>query len=161
LKVCIICTAALHKRIIVAAFIIKAFPLDSMETEALFMLGILYSGNSIMKKERACFSPVILTMTKALVIIIAMPTKYIRVPTQAELSKNTPANNAITGSLAPQGINGVNIAVVLLCLSFLMVLVAMIPGIAQPVPIIIGMIDLPERPTFLKNLSITTATLAM
>ncbi len=90
-----------------------------------------------------------------------MPKKYINVPTQAASPKNTPANNAITGNLAPQGINGVNIAVVLLCLSFLIVLVAMIPGIAQPVPIIIGIIDLPDKPTLLKYLSITTATRAM
>ena len=55
----------------------------------------------------------------------------------------------------------VSIAVVLLCLSFFIVLVAITPGIAQPVPITIGIIDFPDSPTFLKNLSITTATLAI
>ncbi|MPM96580.1 hypothetical protein SDC9_143744 [bioreactor metagenome] len=94
-------------------------------------------------------------------MIITIPVKYIVVPTHAASLKNTPANNAITGSLAPQGINVVNIAVVLLCLSFLIVLVAITPGIPHPVLIIIGIIDFPDKPTFLKKRSITTATRAI
>ena len=75
--------------------------------------------------------------------------------------KNTPANNAITGSFAPQGINGVSIAVVRRSRSLRMVRQAITPGMAQPVPIIMGMIDFPESPTRLKNGSITTATRAI
>ena len=90
-----------------------------------------------------------------------MPAKYIEVPTQALSAKKTPANNEITGSLAPQGINGVSIAVALFSLSFLIVRHAIIPGMAQPVPITKGITDLPERPTFLKMGSSTTETRAM
>ena len=85
-----------------------------------------------------------------------MPTKYIIAPTQGESPKNTPAKSAITGSFAPQGINGVSIAVALRSLSFLMVLQAITPGIEQPVPITKGIIDLPDKPTFLNIGSKTT-----
>src|SRR6056297_577016 len=114
-----------------------------------------------MKKDLLFFSPVILTTINAPTIIMAIAKKYINVPIQAASLKKTPANKAIIGNLAPQGIKGVSIAVVLRCLSFYIVLVAITPGIAQPVPITIGIIDRPDRPTFLKNLSITTATLAI
>ena len=77
------------------------------------------------------------------------------------ISITVPANNDITGSFAPHGINGVNIAVALLSLSLRMVRQAITPGIAQPVPITIGMMDLPERPTRLKIGSITTETRAI
>ena len=43
--------------------------------------------------------------------ISRMPTKYIRVPTQEASAKNAPANSAMTGSFAPQGMNGASIAV--------------------------------------------------
>ena len=79
-----------------------------------------------------------------------MPTKYIIVPTQLAFGKKAPLNRAITGSLAPHGMNGVNMAVARRSRSLRMVRQAMIPGIAQPVPITKGMTDLPDRPTFLK-----------
>ena len=90
-----------------------------------------------------------------------MPTKYINVPTQGVSGKNAPTNNAITGSLAPHGINGVSMAVALLSRSLRMVRQAMIPGIAHPVPITIGITDFPERPTLLKIGSKTTVALAI
>ena len=90
-----------------------------------------------------------------------IPAKYINVPTQGVSGKNAPTNNAITGSFAPQGINGVSIAVALLSLSFRMVRHAMMPGIAHPVPITSGITDLPERPTLLNMGSSTTVALAM
>mgnify|MGYP006962772438 CR=1 FL=1 len=73
--------------------------------------------------------------------------KYIKKLTHPASSKNAPANNAITGILAPHGIKGVNIAVARRSLSFLIVLLAIIPGIAHPVPITKGITDFPERPT--------------
>ena len=90
-----------------------------------------------------------------------MPTKYISVPTPGVSGKNAPTNKAITGNLAPHGINGVSIAVALLSLSLRIFLQAMIPGIAHPVPITIGITDLPESPTLLKIGSSTTVALAM
>ena len=79
-------------------------------------------------------------------------------PTHEASAKNAPANNAITGSFAPHGINGVSMAVALLSLSFRMVRHAMIPGIAHPVPITIGITDFPDKPTLLKIGSKTTGS---
>ena len=73
----------------------------------------------------------------------------------------TSANKAITGIFAPHGINGVSMAVVLRSLSLRMVRQAITPGIAHPVPMTIGMTDLPESPTRLKIGSRTTVALAM
>ena len=55
--------------------------------------------------------------------------------------------------------NVASIAVERLSLSFLMVRHAMIAGIPQPVPMIIGITDFPERPTLLKIGSRTTVAL--
>ena len=79
--------------------------------------------------------------------------------THLDSGKNAPAKSAITGSLAPQGINVASIAVARLSLSFLIVRQAMIAGIPQPVPMIIGITDFPERPTLLKIGSRTTVAL--
>ena len=67
----------------------------------------------------------------------------------------------MTGSLAPQGIVVVVIIVIRRSFSFSIVRVAMIPGTPQPCEIINGMKDLPERPNFLKILSMINATRAM
>ena len=64
-----------------------------------------------------------------------------------------PAIIPIKGTLAPQGINVVVIMVIRLSRSFSMVREAMIPGMPQPVPISMGMKDLPERPNLRKSLS--------
>ena len=65
------------------------------------------------------------------------------------------------GSLAPQGINVVVIIVIFLSLSFSMVRDAIIPGIPHPEPINIGINDFPDKPNFLKILSMIKATLAI
>ena len=75
--------------------------------------------------------------------------------------KNAPAINAMIGNLAPQGTNVVVIIVILRSRSFSIVLDAIIPGTPQPLPINIGMNDFPERPNFLKILSIINAILAI
>ena len=141
--------------------IIYAFPRPSIEIVALLRLGSLYSGNSIIKNDFLYLYPVIAFTNNAPRRINAIPTKYINVPTQGVSGKNAPTNNAITGSFAPQGINGVNIAVALLSLSLRMVRQAMIPGMAHPVPITIGITDFPESPTLLKIGSRTMVALAM
>ena len=70
-------------------------------------------------------------------------------------------NIANIGNFAPHGINGVNSIVIRLSASDSMVLVAITPGIEQPVLISIGMKLLPDRPNFLNNLSMIKATLAI
>ena len=94
-------------------------------------------------------------------IIIANAMMYILGPTQLDSGKNTIENNVIIGNFAPQGTNGVKIVVIFLSFSSSMVRVAITPGMAQPEPTIIGMIDLPDKPIFLKYRSINTATLDM
>ena len=76
-------------------------------------------------------------------------------------AKNAPANSAITGIFAPQGMNGVSIAVVLRSLSLRIVRDAITPGMAHPVPMTMGITDFPERPTLLKIGSSTTVARAM
>ena len=141
---------------IVPALIIYAFPLSSIEPNANLMLGTLYSGNSMMKNDFLYFIPVTALTSKAPKRIKSIPTKYISGPTHGASEKNAPANNAITGSLAPHGINVASIADVLLSRSLRIVLHDMIAGIPQPVPITIGITVFPERPTLLKIGSSTT-----
>ena len=138
-----------------------ALPRSSIEMHALFKLGALYSGSSITKNDFLNLDPVISLMRSAPKRIRIIPTKYIAGPIIGELGKNAPAKRAITGSLAPHGINVASIAVVLFSLSFLIVLQAMIAGIPHPVPITIGITDLPDKPTLLKIGSNTTVALAM
>ena len=114
-----------------------------------------------MKKDFLALCPVRRFTRSAAPKIISIPTKYIAAPTQALSPKNTPANSAITGSFAPQGIKGVSIAVALRSLSFRIVREAITPGIAQPVPITNEITDLPERPTFLNIGSRTTVARAI
>ena len=60
---------------------------------------------------------------------------------------------AITSSFAPHGMKEAVIIVILLSLSDSIVLVPIMAGTEQPVPIRIGMKDLPDRPNFLNTLS--------
>ena len=115
------------------------------------MLGALYSGSSMMKKDFLYLCPVICLISKAPKKISAMPVKYISQLTQAAPPKNTPPKSAITGILAPQGIHVVSMAVARLSLSSLIVRQAMMPGMPQPVLMMIGIIDLPERPYSLED----------
>ena len=68
---------------------------------------------------------------------------------------------AMIGSFAPQGMNVVVMTVILRSRSFSMVREAMMPGTPQPVPMSIGMKDLPDRPNLRKIRSITNAIRAM
>ena len=121
LKLCITWTTVLHTRIMVPAFIIYAFPLASIESTARFRLGILYSGSSIIKNDFLNLYPVTLFTSNAPKKINTIPTRYMAGPTHRASEKNAPANRAITGSFAPQGIKGVSIAVALRSLSLRMV----------------------------------------
>ena len=161
LKLCIICTAVLHTKMIVPAFTMYALPRESIERVARFKLGILYSGSSMIKNDLRNLYPVIFFTNNAPRKINTAPARYMVGPTHEASAKNAPANNAITGSFAPHGINGVSMAVALLSLSFRMVRHAMIPGIAHPVPITIGITDFPDKPTLLKIGSKTTVARAI
>jgi hypothetical protein len=54
----------------------------------------------------------------------------------------------MTGKLGSARIKGVSMAVILLSVSSSIALVAMTPGMEQPVPTIIGIMDLPDSPIF-------------
>ena len=120
--------------------------------------GALYSGNSIIKNDLRALYPATLFTSKAPKKIKTIPERYITVLTQPAPSKNAPAKRAITGIFAPHGINGESIAVALRSRSFFIVRLAIIPGTAHPIVITNGITDFPERPTFLKIGSKTTAT---
>ena len=115
----------------------------------------------MIKKDFLALYPTILLIKRAPKKIRIIPVKYISVLTQPALSKKAPANKEITGIFAPQGINGASMAVALRSLSLRMVLLAIIPGTAQPIVITNGMTDFPDNPTFLKIGSNATATLAI
>ena len=72
-----------------------------------------------------------------------------------------PAIMAMKGTFAPQGMKVVVIMVIRRSRSFSMVREAMMPGTPQPVPISMGIKDLPDRPNFRKIRSRTKAIRAM
>ena len=94
-------------------------------------------------------------------MMAAIPTKYAEVATQAAPPKIAPAIIAMKGTLAPQGMKVVVMIVMRRSRSFSIVLEAMTPGMPQPVPISIGIKDLPESPNLRKTLSSTKAIRAM
>ena len=67
----------------------------------------------------------------------------------------------MNGTFAPQGMKVVVMMVIRRSRSFSIVREAMIPGTPQPVPMSIGMKDLPERPNLRKIWSRTNAIRAM
>ena len=161
LKVCITCTTQLHTRMMVAALMIYAFARSIIEKNARFKLGAFHLGSSMMKKDFLYLYPVIALTRSAPRKISTIPRKYDTVLTQPAPAKNAPAKSAITGILAPQGMKVVSMADALLSLSSRMVRQAMIAGIPQPVPMMMGMMALPDKPTRLKIGSITAETLAI
>ena len=94
-------------------------------------------------------------------MMAAMPMKYAEVATHALPPKIAPAIMAINGTFAPQGINVVVMMVMRLSRSFSMVREAMIPGTPQPVPMSMGINDLPLRPNLRNTRSSTNAIRAM
>lgn len=87
--------------------------------------------------------------------------KYAEVATQPEPPNSAPANRAMIGIFAPQGINEVVMIVMRRSRSFSMVRDAMIPGTEQPEPMSIGIKLLPDSPNLRKILSIMNATRAI
>ena len=72
-----------------------------------------------------------------------------------------PAIMAMNGIFAPQGMKVVVIMVIRRSRSFSMVLEAIMPGMPQPVPMSMGIKDLPDRPNFRKIRSMTKAIRAI
>ena len=79
----------------------------------------------------------------------------------AQPPKMAPAIIAMNGTFAPQGMKVVVMMVMRRSRSFSMVREAMMPGTPQPVPMSIGMKDLPDRPNLRKIRSRTKAIRAM
>ena len=91
----------------------------------------------------------------------AIPTKYALGATHQAPPNSAPAIKAIIGSLAPQGMKVVVMMVMRRSRSFSIVRDAMMPGMPQPVPMSIGINDLPDRPNLRKIRSMTNAMRAM
>ena len=146
---------------IVPAFLMNDQPRSHIERRTFKSVGKWYAGSSI---TNGAGSPANILVFLSIIpdtIIAAIPTKYAEVAIIAEPPKIAPATIEMNGTLAPQGMNVVVIIVIFLSRSFSMVLDAIIPGTPQPVPISIGMNDLPERPNFLNTLSSTNAIRAI
>ena len=94
-------------------------------------------------------------------MMAAIPRKYAEGPTHQAPPKRATAIIEMMGSFAPQGMNVVVMMVMRRSRSFSMVREAMTPGTPQPVPIRIGMKDLPESPNLRKIRSKMKATRAM
>ena len=145
----------------VPAFLIKDHPRSHMLRRTLPTVGQWYAGSSI---TNGAGSPANIFVFFKMIpehTIAATPTKYALHATHPALSKNAPAINAMIGSFAPHGIKVVVITVILRSRSFSIVLEAMTPGTPHPLPINIGMKDLPERPNLRKIRSMINATRAI
>ncbi len=93
--------------------------------------------------------------------IAKMPIKYADGATHHSPPNNAPAIRAIIGSLALHGIKVVVKIVILLSLSVSTVREAITPGIPQPLPMSIGIKDLPDKPNLRKILSMIKAMRAI
>ncbi len=91
----------------------------------------------------------------------AIPVKYALGATHDAPSNSAPAISAMIGSFAPHGMNVVVMTVIFRSRSFSIVREAMIPGTPHPVPISIGMNDLPDRPNLRNIRSMINAILAI
>ena len=160
-KLCANHTKMVERRIIVPAFLMKDHPRSHVLLRTFPTVGRWYAGSSI---TNGAGSPANIFVFFKIIpeqIIAAIPTKYALGATHAAPSNKAPAIKAIIGSFAPQGINVVVIIVILRSLSFSIVLEAITPGTPHPVPISIGMKDLPDKPNLRKIRSIINAIRAI
>ena len=133
-------------KMIVPAFLMNDHARSHMLRNTAPMVGRWYAGSSITNgagspaKKRVFFR---ITPEQRMAI---MPRKYALGATHHSPPNTAPANKAIIGSFAPQGMNVVVITVMRRSFWFSMVREDMMPGTPQPVPIRIGTNDLPERP---------------
>src|SRR5574344_588921 len=91
----------------------------------------------------------------------AIPRKYIAGAINTESGKNVEVIIPIITDLAVHGMKVLSIIVIRRSASFSIVRAAIIAGTPQPVPIRMGMKDLPDKPNLRKILSMMKATLAI
>ena len=142
---------------IVPAFLMKDQPRSHIERITFLNVGQWYAGSSITNGAASPSKAFVFLRVIPETIIAAIPIKYADGATHHAPPKIAPAIIAMNGSFAPQGIKVVVIIVMRLSRSFSIVLDAIIPGTPQPVPIRIGINDLPDKPKRRKILSRTKA----
>ena len=152
-------TRIVERRIIVPAFLINDQPLSHIERRTFETVGMWYAGSSITNGAGSPENIFVFLSIIPETMIAAIPIKYAPVAIQGEPPKIAPAIIAINGCLALQGINVVVIIVIRRSRSFSMVREAITPETPHPVPISIGINDLPESPNFLNTRSSTNAIL--
>ena len=150
-----------ERRIIVPAFLMNDQPRSHIERRIFPTVGHLYEGSSITNGAGSPANIFVFLSIIPEITIAATPIKYALGATHNALPKSAEAISPIIGTFAPHGINVVVIIVILRSRSFSIVREAIIPGTPQPVPISIGIKDLPESPNFLNILSITNAIRAI
>ena len=139
------------------AFLTNDQPLSHIERRMLLNVGRWYAGSSMTNGAGSPEKIFVFLSIMPETIIAAMPIKYALGATHHAPPKSAVVIIEITGSFAPQGMKVVVIIVMRRSRSFSIVREAMMPGTPQPVPISIGINDLPESPNLRKILSITKA----
>ena len=148
-----------ERRIIVPAFLINELARSHMERNTFPAVGQWYAGSSITNGAGSPANILVFFSMIPEIITAAIPTKYALGATHHAPPNRAAAIRAIIGSFAPHGINVVVIIVIRRSRSFSIVLEAMTPGTPHPVPISIGIKDLPDKPNLRNTLSSTNAIL--
>ena len=139
----------------------KDQPRSHMERSTFPTVGQRYAGSSMTKGAGSPANILVFFSMMPETIMAAIPTKYALGATHHAPPNSAPAIRAMIGSFAPQGIKVVVIMVIFRSRSFSIVREAIMPGTPQPVPISIGIKDLPDRPNFRKIRSMTNAIRAI
>ena len=137
------------------AFFTKEEPRSYMDFRMSIGRGRWYAGSSITNGAGSPANHFVFFSTIPEKMMAAMPRKYADGAIQEAPPNTAPARRAMIGSFAEHGMKVVVIIVIRRSRSFSIVLEAIIPGTPQPVPISIGMNDLPERPN-LRNIRSST-----
>ncbi len=149
--------STLAAKITVPARLMKLQPLSHVARSTFCTTGAWYAGNSITKEAGLPAKGFVFFKIMPDTMTANTPIKYAEVAIHAFPLNNAPAINPTMGIFAPQGIKQVVMMVIFLSLSCSMVRDAITPGIPQPVDTSMGMKLLPERPNFLKILSMMKA----
>ena len=145
-------------KMMVPAFLINDQPRSHMLRSKSTKRGRRYSGSSMTNGVSSPWKGLVFLSMMPETMIEAMPTKYAKVAIMPLPSKNAPANKAMMGSLAEQGMKVVVMIVMRRALSDSMVRVDITAGMPQPVPMSMGMKVLPDRPKRRKMRSKIKAT---
>ncbi len=144
----------------VPAFFRKTTPRSHMCNTDSRSVGTLYIGSSIMKGSGSPLKKVFRS-NQAVKIATASPSMYIENMTDpSKPGKNAAANRTYTGSLAPHEMYGLLRMDIIRSFSPSMLRQAIMAGMLQPNPSIMGMNVFPCTPSFRKSLSMTKAARA-